>query len=179
VQLEQAGRLGVRERDDVRHDVAVGQAEWEQYLSRRILEDQAIPETDRTSIIIARRGQGRFKEEVMRIERHCRITGVDRVEHLRASHIRPWRDCEDNRQRLDGSNGLLLTPSIDHLFDRGFISFEENGELLLSPVAHRQSLQRMGVETDRTVNVGGFTIEQRSYLNYHREQVFLQARVSR
>jgi hypothetical protein len=51
-----------------------------------------------------------------------RITGVGRREHLRASHIQPWRDSE-NDARLDGENGLLLTPTIDHLFDRGFISF--------------------------------------------------------
>ena len=30
---------------------------------------------------------------------------------------KPWRDS-DNAERLDGENGLLLTPSIDHLFDR-------------------------------------------------------------
>jgi hypothetical protein len=178
-QLEQAGRFDIRERDDVQRDVAVGQVEWEQHLSRLILENQAIPETDRTAIIVARRGQGRFKEEVMRIEKRCRITGVDRIEHLRASHIRPWRDCEDNRQRLDGSNGLLLTPSIDHLFDRGFISFEGSGELLVSPIAHRDSLQRMGVDTNRVMRVGDFTGDQKRYLEYHREQVFLQAQIRR
>ncbi len=58
---------------------------------------------------------------VQALEQRCRITGVDRPEHLRASHSKPWRDS-DNAERLDGENGLLLTPSIDHLFDRGFIS---------------------------------------------------------
>jgi len=180
--LEHLNRFGLEDTDPAKtpiEDVAVGQVEWEQHLTRSILDDGAIPETERSAIITARRGQGRFKEAVMQLERQCRITGVDRIEHLRASHIRPWRDCEDNRQRLDGSNGLLLTPSIDHLFDRGFISFEGNGELLVSPVAHRPSLQRMGVETDRVVRVGGFTKDQRSYLSFHREQVFLQAQVKR
>jgi hypothetical protein len=66
------------------------------------------------------------------------------IEHLRASHCKPWRDSDDS-ERLDGENGLLLTPSIDHLFDRGFISFENNGRLLVSPVAHQPSLEKMGV----------------------------------
>ena len=79
-----------------------------------------------------------------RIETHCRVTGVNRPEHLIASHCKPWRDS-DNAERLDGENGLLLTPSIDHLFDRGFISFENNGELLVSRVAHEVSLRKMGV----------------------------------
>ena len=47
-----------------------------------------------------------------------------------------------------------MTPSIDHLFDRGFIGFEDSGDLIVSPVAHKLSLQRMGVETQRIVNVG-------------------------
>src|ERR1700761_2013362 len=51
-------------------------------------------------------------------------------------------------------NGLLLTPSIDHLFDRGFIGFEDNGRLIISPVAHRPSLQRMGIDATKAVNVG-------------------------
>lgn len=163
----------------VQQDVAVGQVEWEEHLLSEVRTDTNVPETEREAVILARRGQGRFKEEVMRIERRCRITGVDRIEHLRASHIRPWRDCADYRQRLDGSNGLLLTPSIDHLFDRGFISFESNGELLVSPVAHRDSLRRMGVETDAVVRVGEFNSAQKNYLDYHREQVFLQAQIRR
>lgn len=79
------------------------------------------------------------KKRVMKIETACRITGVDREEHLRASHCKPWRDA-NSAERLDGENGLLLTPSINHLFDRSFIAFEDNGQLLVSPVAHRDSL---------------------------------------
>jgi len=180
LQLRQLTFQAVKEgTDQPRHDVAVGQVEWENYLLNQIRDDKEIPDTDREAIVIARRGQGRFKEAVMKTETRCRITQVDRIEHLRASHIRPWRDCEDHRQRLDGSNGLLLTPSIDHLFDRGFISFENDGELLISPVAHRDSLNKMGVETDRVVRAGGFDDEQKHYLGYHREQVFLQAQVRR
>jgi putative restriction endonuclease len=58
--------------------------------------------------------------------------------HLVASHCKPWRDSS-NEERINGENGLLLTPTIDHLFDRGFIGFEDNGTLILSPVAHRPS----------------------------------------
>jgi hypothetical protein len=59
----------------------------------------------------------------------------------------PWRDST-NEERLDGENGLLLTPSIDHLFDRRFIGFEGSGELIISPVAHLPSLRRMGIATE-------------------------------
>lgn len=147
---------------------------WEHHLEQTIEGNSDIPETERESLIVARRGQGIFKERVMRIERSCRITRVENPVHLRASHCKPWRDA-NNEERLNGENGLLLTPSIDHLFDRGFISFEDTGRLIVSPVAHAESLRRMGVETNKPVNVGSFSQRQRAFLQYHRESVLLQA----
>ena len=94
--------------------------------------------------------------------------------HLVASHCKPWRDST-NEERLNGENGLLLTPSIDHLFDRGFIGFEDNGRLIISPVAHSPSLERMGIDTTEPVNVGGFTSGQKAFLDFHRNAVLLQA----
>jgi predicted restriction endonuclease len=128
--------------------------------------------------VLARRGQGIFRDRVQEVEHHCRVTRVQRAEHLRASHIKPWRDSS-NEERLAGANGLLLTPSIDHLFDRGFISFRGDGRLLVSPVAHVESLRRMGVPVERDVDVGSFTREQARFLEYHRDAVFLCSRVSR
>jgi hypothetical protein len=147
---------------------------WEHHIEQTIENTDALTETDRQSLIVARRGQGLFKERVMRIERSCRVTRVDRPEHLRASHCKPWRDSS-NEERLNGENGLLLTPSIDHLFDRGFISFEDAGRLIISPVAHTDSLRRMGIETKQPVNVGIFSEGQRAFLDYHRNSVLLRA----
>jgi putative restriction endonuclease len=147
---------------------------WEHRLEERVAVDGSIQETDREAIIRARRGQGLFKQRVMQIEKRCRITGVDNPAHLLASHCKPWRDSS-NEERLNGENGLLLTPSIDHLFDRGFIGFEDSGELIVSPVAHRASLERMGVETARVVNVGGFSEGQRRFLDFHRTAVLLRS----
>lgn len=147
---------------------------WEAKLEEKVAADETVPETERTAIIRSRVGQGPFKERVTRIESRCRVTGVDKLAHLVASHCKPWRDAT-NEERLDGENGLLLTPSIDHLFDRGFIGFEDGGQLILSPIAHRPSLERMGVPTAGPVNVGSFTAGQRRYLDYHRTSVLLQA----
>jgi putative restriction endonuclease len=147
---------------------------WEHKLENLVLRDPTIQPTEKESIIRARRGQGVFKQRVLALEKQCRITGVERIEHLVASHCKPWRDAS-NEERLDGENGLLLTPSIDHLFDRGFIGFEDNGTLIISPVAHRPSLQRMGVETVSVLNVGGFSKGQRRFLDYHRDSVLLRA----
>jgi len=153
----------------------IGLIEWEQHELERVQSDTTLAETERMAVVLARRGQGLFKQRVMQIESACRITGVTHVEHLRASHCKPWRDA-DHGERLDGENGLLLTPNADHLFDRGFISFESNGDVLISPVAHPDSLARLGLAADRRINVGPFSEGQRKYLDFHRENVLLQSR---
>jgi putative restriction endonuclease len=151
---------------------------WEDHVRQSIEKDVTIPETERQAVIQARRGQGIFRQRVSIVERKCRITGVSNPEHLRASHCKPWRDSS-NEERLDGENGLLLTPSIDHLFDRGFIGFDGKGDLLISPVADRKSLERMGVQTRDRLNVGAFAEGQRRYLDWHQEYVFLRSHLSR
>jgi putative restriction endonuclease len=154
---------------------AIGLLEWEEHEMARLRRDAHLPETERQAVVLARRGQGLFKQRVMRIEHACRITGVDREEHLRASHCKPWRDAT-NEERLDGENGLLLTPNADHLFDRGFIGFEDNGDVLISPVAHAESLALLGLNPQRPPNVGRFAEGQRRYLEFHREYVLLRSR---
>ena len=136
--------------------------------------DTTLLETHRQAIVLARRGQGLFKKRVMKIEHACRITGVNHEEHLRASHCKPWRDAS-NEERLDGENGLLLTPSVDHLFDRGFIAFEDTGQVIVSPVAHRESLLRMGIQPDSPPKVGIFSSGQRRFLQFHRDNVLLKS----
>jgi hypothetical protein len=147
---------------------------WERRIEQDVVNDPTVNETERLAIITARNGQGLFKERVQDIETRCRITGVENPVHLVASHCKPWRDST-NEERLNGENGLLLTPSIDHLFDRGFIGFEDDGRLIISPVAHRDSLERMGIDTSRVINVGGFTSGQKSFLEFHRTAVLLQS----
>lgn len=147
---------------------------WEGKIEQRVIADASIAETDRLAIVRARRGQGIFRDRVALIEKRCRITGVENPTHLVASHCKPWRDAT-NEERFDGENGLLLTPSIDQLFDRGFIGFENDGRLIVSPVAHPQSLLRMGIRTDCNVHVGSFSCGQKRYLEFHRDAVLLRA----
>ncbi len=167
--------LGNRVAEERALQPAIGLVEWEEYEMNRVRGEAELPETTRQAIVLARRGQGLFKQRVMQIEHACRITGVTREEHLRASHCKPWRDA-NNEERLDGENGLLLTPNADHLFDRGFIGFENNGDVLVSPVAHGDSLARMGLASSHKINVGGFSEGQRRYLEFHRENVLLRSR---
>jgi predicted restriction endonuclease len=72
-----------------------------------------------------------FRANIRLVENHCCVTGVTDIKHLRASHIKPW-SVSNNEGKLDGNNGLLLSPHVDHLFDQGFISFEDKRELIVS-----------------------------------------------
>jgi putative restriction endonuclease len=156
----------------------------EDAVERRVREDLKLEDTVRNSVIQARRGQGKFRTNVEAVERACRLTGVTNPSLLIASHIKPWRLCTSAQERLDGMNGLLLTPDADHLFDRGFISFNDGGEVLVSPRVDKADLQRLGFEqlamqrfgfAEAPViwNAGVFAPPQQGYLAHHRVEVFL------
>lgn len=127
---------------------------------------QDIPRTEIVQLVKARLGQGLFKSRVELVEKGCRVTGVRRREHLIASHIKPWRDATD-QEKLDGFNGLLLSPHVDHLFDRRYISFNNDGRILVSPTLAPRVLAQWAIDIDQ--NVGTFTREQSIYLEYHRD----------
>lgn len=149
-------------------------AEREQVEEAHIWAETTIDNTTKNALVKARKGQGIFRVRLATIEHNCRVTGISNPTHLVASHIKPWRHS-NNAERLDGNNGLLLSPNIDHLFDRGFISFADNGDLLVSPIADTQSLKLMGVPADQSVNVGTFSNAQRVFLSFHRSEVFKKA----
>lgn len=124
--------------------------------------------TQITQIINSRRGQGVFKANVRLIENACRVTKISNPKHLIASHIKPWSKSDDT-EKLSGFNGLLLAPHIDHLFDKGFISFEGNGNLILSSQLDSSVLNKWSI--DKKINVGSFRNEQQQFLEYHRDVV--------
>lgn len=138
------------------------------------IEEQSIQsadhifETDKQQIINSRRGQGLFRQRVLAIESMCRLTKVDDQSFLIASHIKPWKVCT-NAERLDGHNGLMLSPHVDKLFDRGWVSFTDGGRLL---VANNALPILDAWKIDERERSGTFSAAQKIYLQYHREAVF-------
>ena len=143
-----------------------------QVAASRLDYDAALTASVRDRQVKARRGQSLFRFRVFQIENACRLTGIANPDLLIASHIKPWRLCETTHERLDGANGLLLTPHVDRLFDRGLISFSDEGEVLRSPGLARDDLARLGLDQACRGNVGSFSPKQRAYLDYHRGSVF-------
>lgn len=147
---------------------------WENKIEAAITEDKDLTETEKETLIKARRGQGKFRALLLSREIKCRVTNVNKPEHLIASHIKPWRSAS-NIERLDPENGFMLTPSIDHLFDKGFISFENNGNILLADTADRVSMEKMGIISEGTPkNIGALTSGQKEYLDWHRNSLLLK-----
>ena len=125
--------------------------------------------TQKAQLVQSRRGQGIFKANVRLNETKCRVTGLSDPRFLIASHIKPWSQCSD-REKLDGCNGLLLSPHIDRLFDKGWISFTDQGDILFSTKIGASVLDLWGLA--RSQNVGRFSPEQSVYLEFHRNSVF-------
>jgi hypothetical protein len=133
---------------------------------RELLNRGLVGPVERHQLIKSRRGQGIFRDNVESREPKCRITGVSNPRYLRASHIKPWRKSSDI-EKIDGDNGLMLAPHVDFLFDRGLISFENDGTLIVSAQIDDGALESWGIPS--VVNVGMFSPEQAVYLKFHRE----------
>jgi len=124
---------------------------------------------EKQQLIRARRGLGVFRHSLEKIESACRLTGLLDRRHLRACHIKPW-SVSDDQEKIDGCNGLLLSPHIAHLFTRGYISFSDEGDLLASRQLNPAILTSWNLRMP--MKVGVFQPRQRLYLDYHRREVF-------
>ncbi len=136
---------------------------------KELLDRVNLGPVEKTQLTKARIGQGKFKHNVLLRESKCRVTGISDPVHLRASHIKPWAKSSD-QEKLDGNNGLMLAPHIDHLFDRGWITFKDNGDIMRSPHCAPEVLDAFGIGVNE--NVGGFSSEQCEYLEFHRSNIF-------
>ncbi len=134
-----------------------------------IVRDPEIPETEKQQLVKARIGQGIFREQLLTYWRKCCVTGCELLSVLRASHIKPWRDCS-NIERLDLYNGLLLSPNMDVLFDKGLISFQDTGEIMISSQLSEPALRSLGCSS--TIRVA-LKPEHAKYLAHHRENQFV------
>ncbi len=145
------------------------QTELEEDTAEADIIASTLDATEKLQLVKSRRGQGIFRANLEKIEPACRVTGVTNKVLLIASHIKPWSEC-DNAERLDGNNGLLLSPHIDKLFDRGWITFSDAGDLLCSGPSIEQALQLWGIALPR--NVGAFRLKQAKFLTHHRDKIF-------
>lgn len=131
-----------------------------------------ITQTEKNQIITARIGQGYFRRSLISECPYCPITLVDDSNLLIASHIKPWRNS-NNQERLNPKNGILLTPTYDHLFDKGYISFRGDKTLIVSRKISEENIQRLKLVPNQVIQ--NLPIRGREeFLEYHRNVIFLR-----
>jgi len=132
-----------------------------------IQQDKSIEDTVREQLIAARLGQGTFRKNCLMLYPACPVTGTTFAPLLRASHIKPWAACANGNERLDPHNGIILAAHIDILFDQGWISFRNDGYLLISNELD------IGVKEQLLLpeKIKAFSVESYCYLEWHREHL--------
>jgi predicted restriction endonuclease len=132
----------------------------------KVIYAENIDVTEKDELIKARIGQGIFRKKLIELWGGCSVTSVSRLEFLVASHILPWR-YSTNNERLNPYNGLLLQPNFDIFFDKGYISFEDNGNIILSNRIEEEIFNNMGVFSNNKL----FRVfdENKPFLQKHRE----------
>lgn len=126
-----------------------------------------VTSTECDQIIKARIGQGGFRKELLETDGKCRICGLDMHNILKASHIKSWKDS-DNKERLDKFNGLLLCPTHDALFDEGYISFNNNGDILISQQISKSLYGKLGINENTLISIYP---QNKKYLEWHRSHM--------
>ena len=125
--------------------------------------------TTREGLVTSRIGQGDYRQQILRRWNFkCAVNGVSIKEILIASHIVPWRESND-QERLDVDNGLLLSPTYDALFDRYLISFDDNGQILLSKSMNKIDFSKLGITGKEKID--NLTLGNKKYLKRHREKL--------
>ena len=102
--------------------------------------------TEAERIERVRLGQDLYRKRLMKVwGEACAVTGVKQPELLRASHAIPWAECKSGAERLSPFNGFLLNVTLDALFDKYLIAFEDSGEIIISPTLNLDELALIGV----------------------------------
>ena len=130
-----------------------------------------LPATETEETVKQRVGQDVYRETLMNYwEGACAVTNSAIPEILRASHAKPWKDCSSAEERLDVYNGFLLSANLDALFDKGLITFDDDGKVMLSSLLDESNLKRVGIDPD--MHLRWLDAHHLPYLNYHREHVW-------
>lgn len=133
----------------------------------QILADDTVPITEKSALINTRLGQGKFRNELIKLWQGCAVTGYSDVRFLVASHIKPWR-ASSPQERITPYNGLLLLPNLDKVFDLGYITFSENGDIQISE--HLENHEALGISTAMSVKLSE---PHQEYMAHHRQECFL------
>ncbi len=122
-----------------------------------------------------RKGSEKYRREVINYMPQCPFTKITDERLLIASHIKPYSICiknNENDQALDYLNGLALSPTYDKLFDQGYITFTDSGELVCGTQLSSYTWEKLSINPNAKNKMRIFPEEREMYLDYHRNNVF-------
>lgn len=128
-------------------------------------------EEKKKNIRQARDGQGKYREQLLEQCHFCPVTMISDERLLIASHIKPWAASNDT-EKTDPYNGYMLSPMIDKLFDRGFITFTDSRHIVLSEFISPYTWKQTGLKNDTFYKGLPMDDKRIEYLKFHHESVF-------
>ncbi len=136
----------------------------------KIKKDPELSTTDKETLYLSRKGQGKYRKGLIDLWKACSISGYKQISILIASHIKPWI-ISNNIERVDPYNGFLLLPNYDKLFDKGLITFDSNGKIKISNkfIENDKDLEILGINENSLIKVFKENIK---YLEFHQNYVF-------
>lgn len=107
----------------------------------------------------------------------CCITGINNLDLLLASHIKPWRNSNES-EKTNPSNGLLLNALHDKAFDQGFITVMPDYTIRvsekLSDVCNGKTINRFFSEYNgKAITLPDKFLPDKEFLEFHNDVVFL------
>ena len=143
---------------------------------REITKIEAEPPqaTEAMRLTKQRIGQDLYRQALLDYWGGCAVTGIEQPELLRASHAKPWAECGSDEERLNVFNGFLLCAHLDALFDRGLMTFTDEGAGLLSTALNARTVERLHL--DAHLRLRWLAPEHHAFLQWHRKFVFQTAR---
>ena len=120
------------------------------------------------AIINARVNQGIFRDLLLKRYNRCCLCGVENHTLLIASHIKPWAESKP-KEKLDADNGFLMCPNHDRIFDKGYITFDDDGKIIISDRLTENDRVFLNVDSRMHIEL---TESNKKYLKFHRENVF-------
>ncbi len=160
--LRRLAELSIEESSEITVD--------EQFIERKTIEILR-DNTEIEYLVKQRVGQEAYRKALIEYwGASCAVTGFNLTELLRASHAKPWASCENNQERLDVFNGFLLISQLDLLFDKGYISFDDEGDILISSLLDENQKQVLGIYSE--MKLRRINDKHKRYLNYHRKNIY-------
>lgn len=136
----------------------------------KALEEIKVPKKNKS-----RDGALKYRKDVINHMPQCPFTKITDERLLIASHIKPYSVCisENNpKQAIDYLNGLALSPTYDKLFDQGYITFTDNGELICGTQLTPFTWEKLNINPNAKNKMRIYPEEREAYLKYHRDNVF-------